>query len=136
MINKKNALLTILEIELNDLSEDITLLVEQYRERHRKDEIADYVFLENLAIMQNELFGVTGFAQDVAEIDVDDFEGLDAMIDYLKTELEQRVKERGIARAVIYLISRKIDKVRGYVEGCAGAGSILSQRAEHMYHEA
>ncbi len=128
MIHKKHAFIKILETELDDLSEDINLLTSSYRERHDRNEISDYVFLENLATMQNELFGVAGFAQDVDEIDPEEFESLDDMISYLRTELEQRVKERGVAPSVIYLVGRKMDKVRGYVEGCAGNSSILSHQ--------
>jgi hypothetical protein len=116
MVKKKESFLKILIIELEDLDDDIKLLIKECDERHCRQEITDYVFMENLAVLRNELFGVEGFVDDIKAVRPEDYETLDEMIEGLLKILENRINEKGIAHSIVSLIERKMNKVKHYVE--------------------
>ncbi len=116
MLKKKEAFLRILCIELEDLEEDINLLIKECEEKHCKEEISNYVFLENLVVFKNELFGVESFLKDVKDTRLHQFETVDDLLNGLLSKLKERVLEKGIAQSVINLIERKMNKVKVYIE--------------------
>jgi hypothetical protein len=59
--NPAAAFIAILEVELQDLEHDIQLLMADSEERHNHEEISNYVYMENLALLQKELFVSTVF---------------------------------------------------------------------------
>lgn len=115
MIDKIKGFLKLLEMELEDLDADIKILISEYEEKHTRQVISNYVFRENIAVMQNELFGVEGFLQEVRQIDRSDWENLEDLVKELKAGIRARVKQRGIVPAVVDLIDRKITKASAYV---------------------
>ncbi len=116
MHSKNISFLKILVIELEDLDEDIQILIKKCEEQHIKEEISEYVFLENLAVLQNELFGVAGFIEEVKEVNPDDFNTTEELKSYLLKKLAQRVKEKGLVHSIIPLVERKMNKVGIYLE--------------------
>lgn len=116
MLHKKTAFLRILVMELEDLDEDINLLCDEYREKYDHEQISKYVFWSNLATMQNEMFGVEGFIEDVKETSPYDFDTLEDLVGHLTGMMATRVKQKGLAPALIGLVDRKIQKVLAYVE--------------------
>ena len=116
MLKKKEAFLKILALELDDLDEDIKLLIESYKEKREHDEITNYVFLHNLATMQSELFGVEGLADDIEDIDINEFDTLDNLVEHVKETLDHRLKHKGIVHSVMLLVERKINKILKYLE--------------------
>jgi len=116
MLKKREAFLKILYIELEDLNEDISILIEECEKKHCNEEISNYVFLENLAVLKNELFGVKSFLDDVKNIDPVNYENLNLLIEDLTSILEKRIHEKGIAHSIVNLIERKMNKVKTYVD--------------------
>lgn len=116
MQKKKEMFLEILILELDDLNEDIKVLIKECEEKYFHEEISNYVFMENLAVLNNELFGVTGFKQDVKDVNPGDFEELDDLKDFLMDKLEKRINEKGIAYSINILVERKMNKVINYVK--------------------
>lgn len=116
MIDKVKGFLKILELELEDLNADIKILITEYEEKHTKHVISNYVFRENIAVMQNELFGVEGFLEEIRRIDPTGWNDLGELIVELKNQIRDRVKKRGVVPAVVDLIDRKIIKAATYVE--------------------
>ena len=115
MHNKTVAFLEILKVELQDLDEDIKILIEEYKEKHSRDEISNYVFLENLAVLKNELFGVEGFYKHVENINPSDYKTLADLINNLMEVLKVRIHEKGLAHSLINMVERKINKILKYV---------------------
>lgn len=116
MIHKREAFIKILILELEDLEEDIDLLIKECEDRHCKNEISEYVFLENLATLKNEMFGVEGFLDEVKNIDPLSYDELKDLADDLNNKIKKRIKEKGLARSVQILVERKIEKVINYLK--------------------
>jgi len=102
-------------IELNDLDEDINALIEQSKYKFTHEEISNYVCLENLAVLQNELFGVEGYIDEVKRIDPESYDSIDDMIKSLHEILQKRIEEKGIVHSILLLVERKLDKVKKYI---------------------
>ena len=115
MLHRKISFLRILSVELEDLNEDIKILIEQSKKKHSNDEISNYVFFENLAVLKNELFGVEGFIKDVKTTDPNEYDTLEDLMIGLMKKLEERVQEKGLAHAVLVMVDRKMKKVIGYI---------------------
>lgn len=110
------AYMAILKVELDDLEEDLKLLMEQAQERYEKGEITNYVYLENLAVFKQELFGVDGIARRFEKNDPSRYSNLDELIADLKEELLD-VKSRDLLpQGVISMVERKFDKVKNYLD--------------------
>ncbi len=124
MKNAKRAFRDILLLELDDLGEDIHDLIDVCAERHRNDEITNYVHKENTAFFHNEMLGIKGFYEDVKTFDIDIPMTVQDMASALKILLEQRVTNHDLAPALIPLVERKIEKVLSYVR--PGGGPLSS----------
>lgn len=115
MIHAKEAFVKIVLIELEDLEEDIHLLQQRYTQEHQLHHISDYVFMENVALLHNELYGVEGFYNEVRALELKEYEDLDAVMHKLTAQMHLRCHEQGIAPFVCSLVERKLQKVRAYV---------------------
>ena len=117
MLNKTDAFIRILLIELEDLKEDIKLLIEKYKRDHENEKISNYVFQENVALMHNEIFGVDGLYEQVQKMSSDTFIDIDEIVTAVDEKLEMLCKKKGHVRSICVLVRRKIDKIRRYIEG-------------------
>ena len=111
----KKKYLDILKIEIHDLTDDIGLLVDEYRKRKEKDEITNYVFLENLAVLHNEMQGVDNLVEILSDVDPDTYTDLDEMVIDIKKRMRDRIRTSNLAEALYMLVSRKVDKVATYI---------------------
>lgn len=109
------AFMAILKLELNDLEEDLKLLVKEAEEKHEQRLISNYVYLENLAVIKQELFGVNGIAKSFEKTDPEKFENLDDLISSLMAAMLQIKAIELLPEGVIHLVERKMEKVKGYV---------------------
>lgn len=119
MLHRKKSFLNIFAVELEDLDEDIQMLIDEYNQKHEGGEITNYVWMENIALMRNELTGVESFITEIKEMKADDYETLEQLITDLRDRINKRVDEKGLAKSVIILVDRKINKVKEYVEKCS-----------------
>lgn len=118
MIQKIKIFLKILRIELEDLNEDIKLLVKECKEKHSTQKISEYVFQENLAVLQNELSGIEDFYKDLSKVNQENYKNLDEFVDYLKKTLKNKIREKGLVHSIYHLVERKINKVANYIMNC------------------
>lgn len=116
MIEKKKNYLTILNIELEDLLEDIQLITTSWEQEKRRDCVSEYVFLENLAFFQNEVFGVGAFSRILKQTDLNNFPDVDSMMSHLKTLFADELRANGVSQAILDSVLRKMDKVKAYVD--------------------
>ena len=115
MLKERQAFLTILLIELDDLEQDIQLLLEHYKEEHDEHKLSNYVFFHNAALMHEELFGIESFREEISHIDASEYTSLQDLIDDLNSRIKQRVEKQGIPNSFIFAMNRKIEKVRSYI---------------------
>jgi len=115
MVFRVKMFLDVFRLELSDLESDIELLIKQYTKDHDEDKISNYVFYQNVALMQNELFGVQGIDKEIAELDAEQFDSVDNVIDWINQAVSRRCKEKGSAKSMCTLIGRKLEKVKNYV---------------------
>jgi len=109
------AFMTILKLELDDLEEDLKQLVEEAEVLHDKKLISNYVYLENLAVIKHELFGINGIVKRFEQTDPDQFENLDDLISSLLAAMLQVKAIELLPEGIIHLVERKMEKVKGYV---------------------
>ena len=64
----KQKFLEILKVELNDLGSDLDVLVDEYKKRKSKNEITEYVFLENLAVLKREMYGIDNLIEAIDSV--------------------------------------------------------------------
>jgi len=110
------AYMAILKLEIEDLEEDLKMLVSEVEEKHNKQQISNYVYLENLAVIKRELFGVNGIARHFDTVDSSQCEDLDQLIADLKKELMSQRAIELLPEGVIRLVERKMEKVKNYVQ--------------------
>jgi len=115
MIEKRKNYLNILRMELEDLHEDIDNLIRECAEQKEDCEITNYVYMENLANLKNEMLGLDVFAKIIDSTDPESYATLDEMISALKVVFAERMSEYGIINAIRLLVERKLEKVKKYV---------------------
>ena len=108
--------LDVLKIELEDLETDLGLMSELYGRREKQDEITDYVFLENVSLLQSEISGVASIIRSIDAIPVSEFSNLGEFVDYLEGRFRQRTEHSGYPESVYALVKRKLTKVSRYIE--------------------
>ena len=105
----------ILRLELEDLETDIKKLIAECEKSRESREWSTNVFMENLAIFNNELLGVNIFENFLTSLDIEKFTTLDEMVEFILKEFQKKVKELGLVPAINRLIERKLQKVADYV---------------------
>jgi hypothetical protein len=105
----------ILKIELEDLEKDLLIMAEIYHQREQKKEITDYVFLENLSLLQSEIAGIDNIIESLEEIDISKFNTVEEFVSYITEEFRKETKEDGFPESVFALVSRKLNKVTRYL---------------------
>lgn len=111
---KKNYI-KILKLELEDLEIDIERLIESCEEASEYSDLSENVFLENLALFKNELLAVNVFENMLDKVDIEQFDNLDDMVQFIKNSFEEKVRILGFAKAINRYVERKLIKVADYV---------------------
>ena len=106
----------ILKLELEDLEIDIQKLIENCEETSKTSDLSQNVFLENLALFNNELLGLNIFEKMLDQIDVNELESLEDLVEIIKKSFETKVEELGLAKAINRMVERKLFKVADYVK--------------------
>ena len=105
----------ILKIELEDLEKDLLMMAEIYHQRELKKEITDYVFLENLSLLQSEIAGIDNIIESLEEIDPKDFTTIEQFAVFIAEEFRKKTEAAGFPESVFALVERKLKKVTRYL---------------------
>lgn len=105
----------VLRIELEDLQEDLLVMAEIYHQRELKREITDYVFLENLSLLQSEIAGIDNIISSLDKIDPEDFTTIEEFAHYISEEFRKKTESAGFPDSVFALVNRKLAKVSRYI---------------------
>ena len=111
----KETYLKLLAIELEDLREDIQVVMRNCEQRRDHHEITNYVFMENMAVLKNEVLEIGSVTQFLSGIDTDDYETLDSMIEDIERRFREKLCSKGCPEGSFRLIQRKLAKVAQYV---------------------
>jgi hypothetical protein len=117
MREKISALLRILTIELEDLEADFRFMIEEDTRRHEAGDLSNYVCMENLALLRQELFGVDGFLEEIRSLSPADYSDPDMLTADLTRRLDERIHAHCLPKSLNLLIGRKLEKVRNYING-------------------
>jgi len=107
--------LQLLLIELDDLHGDLDMLVDAYKKEKADNKISNYVFMENLALLHNEIIGIRLFHDVVDNLKTQKFASLEELICRVKSEFNKKMHENGIAAALNKFIDKKLDKVEKFI---------------------
>jgi len=105
----------ILRIELEDLEEDLLMMAEIYHQRELKREITDYVFLENLSLLQSEIAGIDNIISSLDDINPDDYDSIKQFAEYIAEQFRKKTEDAGFPESVFALVNRKLIKVSQYI---------------------
>lgn len=120
MPERKTLFLKILKAELEDCLEDIEDLHNVYERRHGTEEITDYVYKENEALLSRELSGLRNLIPRVEEFDLGKYESVEALASAVDSLFQGKVIEYEDPEAVYGIAKRKLLKVLCYVNERAG----------------
>jgi len=105
----------VLRIELEDLQEDLLMMAEIYHQRELKREITDYVFLENLSLLQSEIAGIDSIIGSLEGVNPDDFASIEECAEYISEQFRKKTQDAGFPDSVFALVNRKLVKVSKYI---------------------
>ena len=115
MRDKYQKYLKVLKIELEDLEEDLRIMAEIYGEREKRDEITQYVFLENLSLLKQEIAGIEQILHSLDSIEVSNFQSLENMVEHVDSLFRHKTDDADFPEAVYALVKRKLLKVSKYI---------------------
>jgi hypothetical protein len=114
MKNIKRKYIKMLELEFYDLKEDIDALIENEKSKMEKGIISNYVFMENLSTLRNEILSIREFIDEIDKLDTERYDTINNMLDDIKQIFVKRFRENGFTRKSNELLLRKIEKVNLY----------------------
>ncbi len=115
MKEKLKKYLKILTIEFEEAIEYLGYLLEAHRFRQGQGEITNYVYLENVTVLTNEVSGIKNFLKIVKSLKADDFQDLESLILYLEKQAVESIKHFDYPEAVHIMCQRKLQKVKRFV---------------------
>jgi len=107
--------LTIINLEMEDLEEDIKFLINEAQKKKSNGGLTNYVFLENQAVLKNEIHALECFKKIIKKIDPDNYKSVEALIQSLRKEFKSVVDSNSYAEAILIFTDRKMKKVKHYV---------------------
>ncbi len=118
MPERKKFFLKVFKAELEDCLEDVEDLSILYGRRRKGEEITEYVYRENEALLSREISGLKTVIASVDDFALERYESVDALAAALDEMIQKKVLEYEDPEAVYGIAKRKLLKVLGYVERC------------------
>lgn len=107
--------LDLLAMEIEDLENDVTDLIEVARNRLARHEITNYVFQENQGLLLNELSCLRSLMGTLRDLDTSRYTDLKELVADLERRIRARIQECGYPEVVFSLVKRRSDKVLRYL---------------------
>ena len=115
MPERKKLFLKVLKAELEDCLEDVEDLTNLYERRRNKDEITNYVFQENEALLSREWKGLKNIILSIDGLNSEGYDSVQAFASAVDAILQREVFEFEDPEAVYGIAKRKLLKVLRYV---------------------
>jgi hypothetical protein len=109
----------LLMIELDDLAEDLEFLYEQNCQKRDNGEITNYVYMENISLVQHEIACVKDFMTYCEIPEVANPANLSSIADlgeHFFQRLKERARQSDYPEAVLRLVGKKLKKIAVYLE--------------------
>jgi hypothetical protein len=113
---KKQKFIRILTTEIEDLIDDIEHLMVVYKNRCEKGEITNYVYLENNALLKNEISCLKNFIKFLSKLELDKIETIEELYLFIGKEFKQQLEEHCYAHSIENFVERKLQKVINYIK--------------------
>jgi len=114
MDSRFHAFIVVYTLELESLKVRLRKKEAKYREEYGTGEISNYVFMENKALLENEIIGFDNFIGDLHKLDMTKYSSLSELRDALNALNEKLCEEEGVARSAAMLAKRKADRIVSY----------------------
>jgi len=85
-------------------------MAEIYHQRELKREITDYVFLENLSLLQSEIAGIDSIIESLDEVNIENFSTIEGFEAYIAAKFRKSTEEHDFPESVFSLVERKLKK--------------------------
>jgi len=105
----------ILKIELKDLEADLATLEEATLSRKEDGQISNYVYLENMAVLKEEIQGIEKIILCLNEADPEQFSSIDDFIEKFTGLCRENRRNADLPEGVYQLFRRKINKVKNFM---------------------
>ena len=116
MQDRLSLALKVFRIELEEVENDVSALLEYYSRRFDQREITPYVWMENRALLMKEFSCVKELEADLVDWEPPKTDDYDYLIESLKDYLKALVKERGYPELVTFVIDRIGERVSRYLK--------------------
>jgi len=107
----------LLKVELEDLKDDIEILEQRAAKDLENRDLSNYVYQENLVVLENEKEAVTQALKDLSSFNPVGYENISVFEDALCAHFQCQFKEKEIFPAGYELIKRKMDKLKKLLKG-------------------
>jgi hypothetical protein len=114
MSERKRLFLKVLKAELEDCLEDVEDLANLYERKFCGEEITNYVYNENEALLKRELSGLKNILQTIDDVALDRYESVDALAADIDGMIQKKVLDFEDPQAVYGIAKRKLLKVLRY----------------------
>lgn len=115
MKEAKRKYIRILKIELDDLQNDLEAVMQHCIGRKQRHEISNYVCMENMALVKNDIEVIESVSEILDELDLDAYADLDELTDDVKKRFGEMLEQHGRFEPMFKLLDRKLTKVGRYV---------------------
>lgn len=112
---KLEKFIKILKIELDDVEEDLRRLEEYNKAKALTGEISNYVSLENLAVIKDELMGIRRIAGTLDTVKPEEYRDIEDFIQKFETYCRQNSRNADLPESVYVLFNRKIEKIKQFM---------------------
>ena len=108
--------LSILQIELEEIENELADLIEADHVKERNHLITEYVSRENDSLFMQEIQALKQFVDELASFPSDELMTLDDTEKKILDFFSNQIEKRDYPRALWFALERKVHKVRKYVE--------------------
>lgn len=116
MPEKKALFMKILKAELEDCLEDVEDLANLYEKRHKENDLSNYVYQGNEALLSRELSGIRIVLKKLELVSIEEFEDVEALASAVDGMVQNTVVEYEDPEAVYGIAKRKLLKVLHYIQ--------------------
>ncbi len=115
MPERKKLFLKVLKAELEDCLEDVEDLANLYERRHNGDEVSNYVYNENSALLTRELSGLRNVIESLDTVLLNSYDSIESLAASVDAIIQKKVLDYEDPQAVYSIAKRKLLKVLRYI---------------------
>ena len=115
-MSKARKFIGILSLELADMQEDLSVLIDEARRNRLEDACTEYVFKENSSLYECEIVALRDIACEISARGLDSADSLAAAVESIMAFVPKLVHEKNYPAWTVDLVTRKVEKIRRFVK--------------------